>query len=179
MPMNLPDNLDQFSKLLIDSYFVIDLEHNIVDFNRAFYSMLPRPLARNLKTRKCHQVLQLEICHSSCIARQCWEQQRAVRLDEIAGTIPGTEDDMTFILSAIPIFDDAGQMIGAMELQRNVTDEALVQNKYQRQMDASAEEKRQLVDELQRRTKRLFDVSRRMRDAQQELLRLKTGPLER
>ena len=84
---------------------------------------------------------------------------------------------MIFILSAIPIFDGAGQMIGAMEMQRNVTDEAQVQVKYQRQMEASVEEKMRLNQDLQARTRRLFEVSCQRYALQRELLRLKTGHL--
>jgi PAS domain-containing protein len=173
--MNLPSSLSHFAQIIIDSYFIIDLEHNIVDFNRAFHSMLPRPLARRLKTKKCYEVLQLDICKEGCIARQCWESQRPVRLDEIGGCIV-TEDDhrLRFILSAVPIYDDSGEMVGAMEMQRNVTDEALVQTKYQRQMDESAKQQVCLDEQLAFRTKRLLEVSRRLYSVQKELLKSKT-----
>jgi len=172
--MNHTGSLTEFAHIIIDSYFIIDMEHNIVDFNRAFHSMLPRPLARNLKTRKCHEVLQLEICKANCIARQCWEGNRSVRLDEICGRVAGEGDELRFILSAIPIHDAQGKIIGAMEMQRNVTDEAQVQTKYQRQMEASATEKKRLGEDLQLRTKRLFEVSRNLYRLQQELVRVKT-----
>ena len=31
---------------IVDSYFIVDTERRIVDFNRAFYAMLPRQVAR-------------------------------------------------------------------------------------------------------------------------------------
>src|SRR2546427_12677294 len=97
-----------FSDLIIDSYFVVDAERNIVDFNRAFFSMLPRQVARGLKGKKCYEVLEHDICKSRCIAQQCWEQKRQVRLDEINSKLSGVEQPARFILSAIPIMDENG-----------------------------------------------------------------------
>ncbi|MCC6746500.1 MAG: PAS domain-containing protein [Deltaproteobacteria bacterium] len=172
--MNLPKTLQQLAEVIIDSYFIVDTDRNIVDFNRAFHAMLPRALARNLKTKKCYEVLQLSICKDKCIAHECWKTGRQVRLDEITGRVAGEEGDLRFILSGIPIRSDEGQVIGAMEVQRNVTDEAIVQSKYQQQVDASARELKKLEEELQRRTKRLLEVSRRLGETQRALLRAKT-----
>ena len=37
------------SNAIVDSYFIVDTERRIVDFNRAFYALLPRSIARGLK----------------------------------------------------------------------------------------------------------------------------------
>lgn len=172
--MNLPKNLKEFADVLIDSYFIVDRDRNIVDFNRAFHSMLPRHVARNLKGKKCYEVLRLDICDSRCIAQQCWATQQHVRLDEIKGTLDGQQDELRFILSAVPIHDEEGTLIGAIEMQRNVTDEAIVQNKYQQQMEASERTLQELEDTLVKRTHRLLDVSRRLARTQEDLLKAKT-----
>src|SRR5215470_6577590 len=116
---------------IIDSWFIVDHERNIVEFNRTFYGMLPRNVAR-----------ELNICKEQCIAHQCWRDHRQVRLDEIKGVVPGGDGgEMRFILSALPIYDDAGNPIGALEIQRNVTDEATVQVKYQEMLESEARER--------------------------------------
>ena len=79
----------QISDVIIDSYFVCDNERNIVDFNRAFFSLLPRNIARGLKGKKCYEVLALNICQDRCIAQQCWTDKKQVRLDEIDGRPAG------------------------------------------------------------------------------------------
>ena len=56
---------------IIDSYFIVDNDRNIVEFNRAFFSMLPRGVARGLKGKKCFDVLALSVCKDACIAHQC------------------------------------------------------------------------------------------------------------
>jgi PAS domain-containing protein len=120
------------SNAIVDSYFIVDTERRIVDFNRAFYALLPRSVARGLKGKQCYEVLELNICANECIAQQCWADNRHVRLDEISGNIAGEAQKLRFILSAVPITDEAGNQVGALEIQRNVTDEAVCRSNIKR-----------------------------------------------
>lgn len=164
------------SDALIDSWFVVDNDRNIVDFNRTFFGMLPRNVARGLKGKKCYEVLELNICKDQCIARQCWQDKRQVRLDEIKGTVPGGDQgEMRFILSAIPIYDSAGAQIGALEVQRNVTDEAIVQVKYQEMLETEARERDRLAQQIRARTKELLETNQMLLKVQKELLGYKKG----
>lgn len=165
----------QVSEVIIDSWFVCDHERNIVDFNRAFFSLLPRNVARGLKGKKCYDVLALNICRDRCIAQQCWTEKKQVRLDEIDGQPAGTDKPMRFILSAIPILDDEGNPIGALELQRDVTDEAVVQVKYQEMLDNEARERERLATQIRSRTKELLETNQTLLRVQKELLAYKKG----
>ncbi|MEZ4360498.1 MAG: PAS domain-containing protein [Kofleriaceae bacterium] len=159
---------------IIDSYFVVDTERRIVDFNRAFYAMLPRHLARGLKGKHCYDVIALNICASDCIAQKCWAANRHVRLDEISGTIGGdSANTLRFILSAVPITDESGAPVGALEIQRNVTDEAVVQVKYQEMLEN--EERERLAMQVRARTKELLETNQLLLKAQKELLAYKKG----
>ena len=162
---------------IIDSYFVVDQERTIVDFNRAFYAMLPRQIARKLKGKKCFDVLQLNVCKDSCVAKQCWQEGRQVRLDEISGTIVGDANalEMRFILSAVPITDEHGEHVGALEIQRNVTDEAEVQVKYQAMLETEAQERERLATQIRLRTKELLETNHLLLTTQKELLSYKKG----
>jgi len=163
---------------IIDSWFVVDNDRNIVDFNRAFFGMLPRNVARGLKGKKCYEVLELNICGEKCIAHQCWRDRRQVRLDEITGRVPGGEQsEMRFILSAIPIYDPAGNQIGALEIQRNVTDEATVQVKYQEMLETEARERERLAHQIRSRTRELLETNQMLLKVQKELLAYKKGLL--
>ena len=166
----------QVADAVIDSYFIVDKDRNIVDFNRAFFAMLPRNVARGLKGKKCYDVLQLNICQTNCIAHQCWKDKRHARLDEISGVVPGGEGgEMRFILSAVPIFDDQGEPAGALEIQRNVTDEAMVQVKYQEMLENEARERERLAAQIRTRTKELLDTNQTLLRVQKELLGYKKG----
>jgi PAS domain-containing protein len=171
--------LQQFktvSDVIIDSYFIVDQDRNIVDFNRAFFSLLPRNVARGLKGKKCYEVLELNICKDACIAHQCWKDKRQVRLDEIKGRVPGGDDtEMRFILSAVPIMDANGNPLGALEMQRNVTDEAMVQVKYQEMLENEARERERLASQIRLRTKELLDTNQMLLRVQKELLNYKKG----
>ena len=160
---------------LIDSWFIVDEERNIVEFNRAFFSLLPRQVARGLKGKKCYDVLELDICKERCIAEQCWQTRAQMRLDEINGRPAQTEQPMRFVLSALPIFDEAGRKIGALEIQRNVTDEAVVQTKYQEMLDNEARERERLALQIRTRTKELLETNQTLLRVQKELLNYKKG----
>ena len=155
--------LDQFKRVnnaIVDSYFVVDTERRIVDFNRAFYAMLPRQVDRGLKGKKCFEVIELNICKSECIAQQCWNDNRHVRLDEISGVILGDNESkqMRFILSAVPI-----------------TDEAVVQVKYQEMLETEARERERLANQIRARTKELLETNQLLLKTQKELLNYKKG----
>ena len=172
---NFLSQFKQFGDVIIDSYFVCDAERNIVDFNRAFYSLLPRNVARGVKGKKCYDVLALNICRDRCIAQQCWTDKKQVRLDEIDGRPSGAEKAMRFILSAIPILDENGVPVGALEIQRDVTDEAVVQVKYQEMLDSEAQERERLAGQIRNRTKELLDSNQTLLRVQKELLAYKRG----
>lgn len=162
---------------IVDSYFVVDTERRIVDFNRAFFAMLPRQVARGLKGKRCYEVLELNICKTECIAQQCWADSRHVRLDEISGKVAGDTEakELRFILSAVPITDEAGAPVGALEIQRNVTDEAVVQVKYQEMLETEARERERLANQIRARTKELLETNQLLLKTQKDLLTYKKG----
>jgi PAS domain-containing protein len=160
---------------IVDSYFIVDSERRIVDFNRAFFALLPRQVARGLKGKRCYEVIEYNICKGECIAQQCWADNRHVRLDEISGTIAGEAAKLRFILSAIPITDEHGNHVGALEIQRNVTDEAVVQVKYQEMLETEARERERLANQIRMRTKELLETNQLLLKTQKELLAYKKG----
>ena len=162
---------------IVDSYFIVDTDRRIVDFNRTFFALLPRQVARGLKGKKCFEVIELNICEKECIAKQCWSDNRHVRLDEISGTVIGDPDakKFRFILSAVPITDENGAAVGALEIQRNVTDEAVVQVKYQEMLETEARERERLANQIRARTKELLETNQLLLKTQKELLAYKKG----
>ena len=178
IPPALQQFLTEFKRVasaIVDSYFVVDSERRIVDFNRAFFALLPRQVARGLKGKRCYEVIELNICKAECIAQQCWADNRQVRLDEISGSIVGEAQRLRFILSAVPITDEQGNHVGALEIQRNVTDEAVVQVKYQEMLETEARERERLANQVRARTKELLETNQLLLKTQKELLAYKKG----
>ncbi len=112
---------------------------------------------------------------SECIAQQCWADNRHVRLDEISGGVAGEAAKLRFILSAVPITDEQGNHVGALEIQRNVTDEAVVQVKYQDMLETEARERERLANQVRARTKELLETNQLLLKTQKELLAYKKG----
>jgi PAS domain-containing protein len=169
------EDLKRFSEVLLDSYFIVDRERNVLDFNRAFHQMVPRSVARQLKGMKCYDVLDLEICKDRCIALECLRRKSHVRLDEIQGTVR-EGDPVKFILSAIPLYREGDDEPSAvMVTQRNVIDEANVQAKYRQMLDAEAREKERLSDQIRARTDELLKSNDQVMRLQRELMSYKKG----
>jgi PAS domain-containing protein len=178
VPPALQQFLTEFKRVasaIVDSYFIVDSERRIVDFNRAFFALLPRQVARGLKGKRCYEVIELNICKTECIAQQCWTDNRHVRLDEISGSVVGEAQKLRFILSAVPITDERGNHVGALEIQRNVTDQAEVQGKYQEMLETEARERERLANQVRMRTKELLETNQLLLKTQKELLAYKKG----
>lgn len=173
--MDLLERIKAVSDVIIDSYFLVDTERTILDFNQTFYAMLPRSVGRGLKGKKCYDVLNLDICQERCIAKQCWEAKRQVRLDEISGKVATTDRTLTFILSALPLLGEDGQPVGALVIQRNVTDEAQVQQKYQEMLENEKRERERLMHIIRSRTKDLLETSQQLLTVQKELMEFRRG----
>ena len=89
--MNMLERISGISDVIIDSYFVIDAQRTIIHFNKLFFAMLPRAVTRQLKGKKCNEVLNLDICEERCIALQCWKAEKSLRFDEIGGVVAGAD----------------------------------------------------------------------------------------
>ena len=174
--MDILEQIKPVEQVIIDPFFVVDAEREIVHFNRAFFSMLPRSIARGLKGKKIGDVLEYEIGdEEDCIVRRCWAARKHIRLDEIQGRIKKSDRQLTFILSALPFFDDEEQPAGAMVVQRNVTDEAQVQVKYQEMLEGAKRERDELKHVIRARTKDLLETSQQLLAVQRELMAFKRG----
>jgi hypothetical protein len=173
--MEMLDRIKTVSDVIIDSYFVIDPNRTILDFNQTFFSMLPRSVSRGLKGKKCYDVLKLDICKERCIAHQCWEAKKHIRLDEIDGNVEKTDRRLTFILSALPFFKEDGSPEGAWVIHRNVTDEAQVQVKYKEMLDLEKREHERLMYIIRTRTKDLLQTSQQLLNVQKELMAFRKG----
>ena len=75
----------------------------------------------------------------------------------------------------MPITDEAGNHVGALEIQRNVTDEAVVQVKYQEMLENEARERERLANQVRARTKELLETNQLLLKTQKELLAYKKG----
>lgn len=142
------DAIGRFGAVFFDSYFVVDKERRIQKHNTVFEQMLGlRPAQRrSVDGTHCYELLKLEICKDRCIAVECLKRNAPVRMEEIKGKTPGGRD-LVVELSAIPLRDEAGAVVGVFVTHRDVTDERRLKTRFV----ASEAEHQKRVEELQAR----------------------------
>ena len=169
--MELLDGFKQISDVVIDAYFISDENGVIKDYNRAFFAMFPRAVARKLKGMSVGDALKV----GRDVSRECMEAGRHVRLDEIPIHIAGSNEELRMIFSGIPLKGPDGNVLGALVILRNVTDEAMIQVKYQEMLETEARERERLVEQIQDRTGALVDANELLLTLQRELMEFKKG----
>lgn len=169
--MELLDAFKNISDVVIDAYYVVDPGGQILDYNRAFFAMFPRQVARKLKGMPIGEA----VVTDRNVSQECMEAGRHVRLDEIPMRVQGSEEVYRVILSGIPVKDSAGAVLGALVIIRNVTDEAMMQVKYQEMLENEAQERERLAEQIRERTLALVETSERLLGVQRELIDYKKG----
>ena len=83
-----------------------------------------------------------------------------------------------YVPSAIPILDETTSRSVALEIQRDVTDEALVQDKAQKNVENEARERERerLATQIRSRTRSAYEVNQLLLKAQAELVRSRKRP---
>jgi len=109
------------------------------------------------------------------VVQECMQTGRHVRLDEIPIRAQGAEEELRVILSAIPLKKPDDEVTGALVILRNVTDEAMIQVKYQEMLETEARERERLVEQIKERTGSLVDANELLLDLQRELMEYKKG----
>lgn len=167
--MKLADAFKQISDVVIDAYYLTDRQGHILDYNRAFFGLFPRKAARKLKGMPASDAMPME----RDVAKECMDTGRHVRLDEIPLRIPGSEQELRVILSAVPLKQPDDSISGSLVILRNVTDEAQIQLKYQEMLDNEARERERLAGVIEDRTSALVDANELLLGIQREMMEYK------
>ena len=126
------DFMQLLAKLSYDPFFVIDGHRRVMFYNDAFAAMLGLTARqrRNLEGTPYTKLLELDATGQECLA-SCLRADDNVQVQSVKAKAP---DGREFVLdmSALPIRDDAGAVTGIVVLQRDVTDEQNLREKYDR-----------------------------------------------
>jgi PAS domain S-box-containing protein len=125
------DTIGRFGAVFFDSYFVVDKDRRIQKHNTVFEQMLGlRPAQRRaVDGAHCYELLQLEICKDRCIAVECLKRNAPVRMEEIKGKTPSGRE-LVLELSAIPLREESGAVVGVFVTHRDVTDERRLKTRF-------------------------------------------------
>lgn len=126
-------------EVLLDAYCIVDLSNRVVDFNVAFTELCGESYRKVLKIGDFCQLLPTEYCPGQCPARQIVATQKLLRIDELKGSSKAYPQ-LHIILGGVPIFDEAGTLIGSLVTMRNVSAESELQKKYdEKKIDSSTD----------------------------------------
>ncbi|HLG20898.1 MAG TPA: ATP-binding protein [Bdellovibrionota bacterium] len=155
-PGSFKSPLSHLAKGITDSAFVLDLQRNILEFNRGFlkiHSVDAREM-RTLPGSFCRTFVNMEICENDCILKKCLESGTPVRFDEVRGKTRAGEL-LNLIVTAVPIRDEKGDVVAVLEMHRDVTDEAQIHSKYKVLLDKEKRAKEELERLVEIRTNEL------------------------
>ena len=107
-----------------DGVFTVDLAWNITYFNTAA-SRITRIPPHAAIGRKCWEVFRSSICDGACALRRSLEQQRAIANKSIFIIRPDGKK-VPISISAAPLHDKQGTVIGGVETFRDLSDMALM-----------------------------------------------------
>lgn len=157
--------LKKLSEVFLDPYVVVDQDGMILDYNRLFYSLFPRKVARGLKKTSLGQVLSLD---QDAVA-ECIRTSRHVRFSEVVGKVTGSDETMRLSLSAAPLMDQ-DRITAVLLLLRDETKEAEMQARIQKLQRSDQTERQILAQQLKDRTQKLIEANMKVFELRQQIL---------
>lgn len=154
--------MSRFGAVFLDSWFVVDKDLRIQEFNPAFAQLLDlRPgERRKLIGVPCYEKLRLEICKENCIALETLKRNGHVRMEEIRGTTPDGRE-LVLELSAIPLRDADGNPTSVFVTHRDVTDERRLKARYLEEQTEHRRERASLLRIIEDRDVELENMRQR------------------
>ncbi|MBI3184752.1 MAG: PAS domain-containing protein [Myxococcales bacterium] len=135
----IPELVRTAVSALPDPAVILDAELKVVHFNQAYRRMaglnaLEDP-AKGRGALLCTDLLELEICRTTCAARACIRQGRSLSFHEVR-CAAGPEKASTFNVqvTCFPVASGGGP-VGMVEIYRDTTAERHVQERFQRLLD--------------------------------------------
>ncbi len=127
--MKFPSNLPCSAVLdsLADGVFTVDLNWNVTFFNEAASRITGIP-GEEAVGAKCWDVFHSSLCDGNCALRSCMEESGRISNKTIF-FIRSDGEKIPISISASPLVDSSGKLIGGVESFRDMTDIQLMRQK--------------------------------------------------
>jgi len=155
------DFIQQLSALSYDPFFVFDRDRRITHCNDVFAMALGLRVGQRhqIVGRSVRELLELDATGESCIS-DCLRTDANVRVQSARARLPDGAE-LRLDISALPLRNDAGEVVGVIVLLRDVTDEQRLKDRYDKERQEHIGERETLLriirdrDEEIKRIKRL------------------------
>lgn len=114
---------------IADGVFTVDLDWNITSFNQAATRITGVP-AEEAIGQKCWEVFHSSLCDGDCALRTCLRESGSISNRSIFIVRPDGEK-VPISISAAPLYDQGGNVIGGVETFRDLTDIHLIRKHMQ------------------------------------------------
>ncbi|WP_029894510.1 sigma-54 interaction domain-containing protein [Desulfohalovibrio reitneri] len=114
---------------LADGVFTVDRDWNITFFNKAA-SRITKVDPAEAVGRKCFDVLHSSLCDGNCALGECIAQGQTLSNRSIF-ILDATGEKIPVSISAAPLYDESGRVIGGVETFRDLTDLHLMRKEMQ------------------------------------------------
>lgn len=122
------DQLNTIFKTGIDSMRIIDLDFNVLRVNKQFCELSGKT-EKELLTKKCYELLSGPLCHkSSCVLKQILGGESKVEKE--IKKIRSDNKVVPCLITARPLKDTSGKIIGIVESFKDITMEKQSQERY-------------------------------------------------
>jgi diguanylate cyclase (GGDEF)-like protein/PAS domain S-box-containing protein len=124
-------DVEEFCRVMIDAYAVIDRQGKVIKSNQAFSQLTGKKSRQILKANSLDELISFNIRDSRIPVQEILEYLSPTRIDEVRGD-NGENPAMNLIMSIYPFIskEDASQSVGAFIMVRDVTAETNLQDKY-------------------------------------------------
>lgn len=124
-----------------------------------------------VRERRCHNLFTLDVCATNCLARRAFDSGRFVRTPDVRGFVLGEPENRTLIVSTIPVSDEDGAIVGALETYRDVTAEARIRERYSALLEKERRRAESLEQAVATRTTELQESLHELTETRAQLVR--------
>jgi two-component system, NtrC family, sensor kinase len=126
---------------------------------------------------RCRDMFELEVCDSDCLAARAFGARRAARMDEIGGHSKhsdaeegGEKHAYRLIVNSVPLHNDQGEVTAVLEIYRDVTAEARIQERYKYLLEQERRRAEILEEQVRERTAELRKSLEELQATRQQLI---------
>lgn len=151
--------LRAFLEGLGDAAVVVDADLRPLAWNRSYLNAVglrSKRFARTLQqtSKRCCDFFELEVCHTDCLAQKAFASGRSVRMDELRGSSKHSDGghEYRLIVNAVPLRNSEGEIVAVLEMYRDVTAEARIQERYKQLLAQERQRAEVLEQKVRERT---------------------------